>query len=133
MKLRYFSIEEAEALLPQIRAIIESGIEVKILIERKVDEWRKKHKRMKDIDEALIRGQVDFLASQLEEKMGQIADLGGVPKDLDLGLVDFPTRVEGKEAYLCWRMGEDKIRFWHGLTEGFRGRKPLTHEVNDDD
>jgi hypothetical protein len=46
-------------------------------------------------------------------------------KDLDVGLLDFPARLNNKEVFLCWRLGEDRIRFYHGLEEGFDGRKPL--------
>jgi hypothetical protein len=54
-----------------------------------------------------------------------IHELGAVVKDPASGLVDFPARVEGAEAFLCWRLGEDEIAYWHGLDEGFAGRKPL--------
>jgi hypothetical protein len=46
-------------------------------------------------------------------------------KDPDTGLVDFPARLAGAEAFLCWRLGEDEIDHWHGIDEGFSGRKPL--------
>ena len=52
-------------------------------------------------------------------------ELGVLVKDLDLGLVDFPTLRDGEEVLLCWRVGEDEIRYWHGLEEGFAGRKEL--------
>ena len=54
-----------------------------------------------------------------------IHGLGAVVKDPDSGLVDFPARIEGEEAFLCWQLGEDEIAYWHGLDEGFAGRKPL--------
>ena len=50
---------------------------------------------------------------------------GALVKDLDEGLVDFPAQREGEEVLLCWRLGEDEISFWHGLEEGFSGRRPL--------
>jgi hypothetical protein len=46
-------------------------------------------------------------------------------RDLDLGLVDFPSLLEGEEVCLCWKLGEERIAFWHGIEEGFAGRKPL--------
>jgi hypothetical protein len=49
-------------------------------------------------------------------------------KDLDIGLVDFPTTFNGVEVYLCWKLGEPGIEFWHGVEEGFRGRKPIDRE-----
>ena len=52
-------------------------------------------------------------------------------KDLEIGLIDFPTLFRGQEVYLCWKLGEDKIRFWHGIHEGFRGRKAIDQDFLD--
>lgn len=57
--------------------------------------------------------------------VNEIHALGAEVKDPDTGLVDFPTTVGGEPAYLCWRLGEDEIAFWHGVDEGFTGRKAL--------
>ena len=51
--------------------------------------------------------------------------LGVLVKDLDRGLVDFPALRDGEEVLLCWQVGEDEVAFWHGVDEGFAGRKPL--------
>jgi hypothetical protein len=56
---------------------------------------------------------------------GEIQALGAIVKDLELGLVDFPSLREGEEVLLCWRIGEDSIGFWHPVDEGFSGRRPL--------
>jgi hypothetical protein len=56
---------------------------------------------------------------------GEIQALGAIVKDLELGLVDFPSLRQGEEVLLCWRVGEDEIRFWHPVDEGFSGRRPL--------
>jgi hypothetical protein len=48
-----------------------------------------------------------------------------VVKDLDTGLLDFPTLYQGREVYLCWRLGESQINYWHGVDEGFAGRKAI--------
>jgi hypothetical protein len=53
---------------------------------------------------------------------------GAVVKDPDTGLIDFPALRQGEEVCLCWRVGEDAIEYWHGLEEGFAGRKPLPLE-----
>jgi hypothetical protein len=50
---------------------------------------------------------------------------GVVVKDLDAGLIDFPAERDGRPVFLCWQLGEDEVRFWHGLEEGFAGRKSL--------
>ena len=55
----------------------------------------------------------------------ELEKLGVQVKDLDRGLVDFPALRDGEEVLLCWQVGEDKVAFWHGLEEGFAGRKPL--------
>jgi hypothetical protein len=57
-----------------------------------------------------------------------IHERGVIVKDLDTGLVDFPALREGEEILLCWRLGEDEVAYWHGLEEGFAGRKRLDPE-----
>lgn len=128
LKLKYFTVEEAESLIPKINEIIQAASSTRIQIEAKVDHWRKIQKTIGEVEEAVIRGQIDFLATHLEKQLGEITALGCIPKNLDDGLVDFPARVESKEAFLCWRIGETSITHWHGLTEGFKGRKPLKKE-----
>src|SRR5688500_16506290 len=65
------------------------------------------------------------LTAVIQQALQQIADMGGVPKDFELGLVDFLHLRNGREVNLCWKYGEREIRFWHGLDEGYSARKPL--------
>ena len=65
------------------------------------------------------------LTAVIQQALQQIADMGGVPKDFELGLVDFLHLRDGREVNLCWKYGEREIRFWHGLDEGYSARKPL--------
>ena len=74
------------------------------------------------------RARRDAAAAQLRDSMETIGALGCVVKDLDVGLADFPTLYRGQEAYLCWKLGEPAIRFWHGVDEGFAGRKPIDQD-----
>ena len=67
-------------------------------------------------------------AVALKESVENIQQFGCLVKDLDIGLIDFPTLFQGEEVYLCWKLGESGIRFWHGIHEGFRGRKPIDAE-----
>jgi hypothetical protein len=67
----------------------------------------------------------DEAAERLVEIVNRIQETGVLVKDLDIGLVDFPSLLEGEEIYLCWKLGEDHIDFWHGVDEGFTGRKPI--------
>jgi hypothetical protein len=65
------------------------------------------------------------LMREVSDVVEQIEELGVLVKDIDIGLVDFPTRRGDETVLLCWKVGEDGIRFWHGLEEGYAGRKPL--------
>lgn len=64
----------------------------------------------------------------LSEAVNRIVEMGLEVKDVERGLVDFPTLYRGETVYLCYLMGEKTIEFWHGVTEGFRGRKPIDEE-----
>lgn len=68
------------------------------------------------------------LLAEIQEGVQQIESWGCVVKDLDRGLVDFLTRRGREQVFLCWRLGEAEIRYWHGLQEGFAGRKPLQED-----
>jgi hypothetical protein len=63
--------------------------------------------------------------------MAEIEQLGALVKDLDIGLLDFMARYEGRDVCLCWKLGEDAIRYWHGAEEGFRGRKEIDDEFRE--
>jgi hypothetical protein len=71
------------------------------------------------------RAKAERLGTEIAEGVRQIESWGCVVKDLDQGLVDFPARRGDETVLLCWRLGEASIRYWHGLKEGFAGRKPL--------
>jgi hypothetical protein len=65
------------------------------------------------------------LHETVEAALDKIQSTGCVVKDLEIGLLDFPARIENQDVYLCWKLGEDRIRFYHRQDEGFAGRKPL--------
>jgi hypothetical protein len=69
----------------------------------------------------LVRRRATALARALE----QIQSLGVIVKDLDSGLVDFPSVREGEDVLLCWQLGEDEVAFWHGYDDGYAGRRPI--------
>jgi hypothetical protein len=72
---------------------------------------------------ARLRFERDRLAESLKNSLEKIQATGCVVKDLEMGLLDFPAIVDNQEAYLCWRLGEERIRFWHRQDEGFAARK----------
>lgn len=65
------------------------------------------------------------LAGELDECVRRLAAYGVLLKDADAGLLDFPALREGQEVLLCWRVGEDDVRYWHDTAGGFAGRKPI--------
>ena len=72
-----------------------------------------------------VRNERDQLESTVRAAVDRIQATGCIIKDLDVGRVDFPARHNDEEILLCWRLGEDRIRFWHRHDEGFAGRKPI--------
>jgi hypothetical protein len=72
-----------------------------------------------------MKSQRERSVTKLQEEVNRIQATGCVVKDLDEGLVDFPSLMKGEEVFLCWKLGEERILYWHGLEEGFAGRKPL--------
>jgi hypothetical protein len=74
------------------------------------------------------RARRDASAGALREVFEKIEQMGVLIKDLDIGLIDFLARYQGHEVCLCWELGEEHIRFWHGMEEGFAGRKPIDDE-----
>jgi hypothetical protein len=75
-----------------------------------------------------MRSEYNRLVEQIKSALDRIHATGCVVKDLDSGLVDFPSMLKNEEVYLCWRLGEDRIRFYHRQDEGFSGRKPIDPE-----
>lgn len=125
MSQRYFTLEEAQAALPRLRDLMGEIQRLKSQADSKIREWRE-DPSPDPVVLALARGQVEYLMSEVNQRLSIVCDLGCVPKDLDLGLVDFPTRIPGHgEGHFCWKLGEPEVAFWHGLTEGYSGRKSL--------
>jgi hypothetical protein len=77
---------------------------------------------------ARLRSDLNQVISKIKDALEQIQATGCIVKDLDSGLVDFPSMIQDEEVYLCWRLGEDRIRFYHRQDEGFAGRKPINPE-----
>ena len=125
--MKYFTTEEADALIPELEKIFESVAELAAKAEVKAASLRKR-RDAEDADpagEAIERSQLQFLAQGINEWMQKIVELGALPKGVEPALVDFPARIEGREAYLCWKLGEKKVSHYHPVDEGFSTRKPL--------
>lgn len=74
---------------------------------------------------AALRAEHHQLAQSLKSALNRILETGCLIKDLEIGLLDFPAVIDNQDVYLCWKLGEDRIRFYHRQDEGFAGRKPL--------
>lgn len=130
MTERYFTLEEASAALPEVERLIvrlrEARDEMLLAKARHDTLWERLRSGESVLDD-LLAGQreLDARAQAATAIAARVADIGCVLRDLDLGLVDFPAIAAGAEVFLCWKLGEDAIRFWHSQTEGYAGRKPL--------
>jgi hypothetical protein len=133
MAEKYFDRREAEELLPRIVPWLEKARDEKQRIDAFKTELTQAASRIMVLGGtfppfAELRRQKsehDEAALRLVEIVNRIQETGCLVKDLDLGLVDFPSLLEGEEVYLCWKLGEQRIAFWHGIDEGYGGRKPL--------
>jgi hypothetical protein len=74
---------------------------------------------------AALRLEHNQLAESLKSALSRILETGCMIKDLDVGLLDFPAVIDNQDVYLCWKLGEDRIRYYHRQDEGFAGRKPI--------
>jgi hypothetical protein len=126
--LRYFTPREAEKLLPLLEERMGAVRVLKRQVDAKVADWKRRTSSgtaPSAAEQALAVSQADFLVSQINERLEEIQKLGCLPKDLDQGLVDFPARVNGGECFLCWKLGETRVGYWHSITGGYGSRKPL--------
>jgi hypothetical protein len=130
---RYFTLAEARAALPVVGRSIREAVQAKAHFaeaEKAIQDLVQRILIMGGINVDTVaaeawKSQYDSNAQTLKTAMDRIEDLGVLVKDLDIGLVDFPTLFGGEEVYLCWRMDEDDIDHWHGINEGFNGRRPI--------
>lgn len=129
---RYFTPQEANDALVQVRPLAERVVEHRrrlLAANAKraglVSQIQGNGGGITPSDLSELEVEIDRQTGALQRSVGRLQDLGVLVKDLDAGLVDFPSLREGEEVLLCWRVGEDAVEHWHGLDEGFAGRKPL--------
>jgi hypothetical protein len=132
MPARHFSRDEANELLEHVRPLVEELVEHRRALVAAQRARVELTMRIAGNGSGVDAGEIAELDETIAAELAGVArcvnaihELGAVVKDPESGLVDFPTQIEGAEAFLCWQLGEDEIAFWHGLDEGFAGRKPL--------
>ena len=121
---RYFTLEQANATVEAIRPIMREMLEIRQkIINLQPEVWPV-------IEKAIGNGgsQAASQATREFERINSLAHeiqaVGGIIKDLNNGLVDFPALRDEREVYLCWKYGEQKIEFWHEIDSGFSSRQP---------
>ena len=133
---RFFSVFEAERLLPEVEGLLRSLLQLKDDYQRTQTEL---HRFLQQISVAggmipprdkisQLRNRKDAAARGLQTSLEKLEEIGCLLKDIDTGLVDFPTLYHGKEVYLCWKLGETNIAYWHRVEDGFPGRQPIDPE-----
>jgi hypothetical protein len=132
--MRFFTEEEANAALETVRPLVKRLVEARKRFVHVVGKLEDVEGRVSGNGGGLDPGRVRKLQERAAEAAADIAGLvteleaaGVQVKDLDQGLIDFPAKhpEQGDTVLLCWRLGEDEVAHWHGLEEGFAGRKPL--------
>ncbi len=131
MPPRRFTLEEAESLLPRLTALLLEMRELKLQHDRFQEQLAELGARMRSNGHG-IEDEAGEVRKGLEEKTAgvnrmieQVQDLGCELKGIEEGLIDFRALKDGREVYLCWKLGEPNIEWWHGLDTGFAGRQPL--------
>jgi hypothetical protein len=129
---KHFTVEEANALLSTVRPVVERMVgrrgELVAQLERRQELTGITKANGGGFNPRLpaeIDAAVEEAAAGLSACVEELAELGVLIKDLDTGLVDFPSFRDGEEVLLCWQLGEDEIAWWHTLDGGFAGRQPL--------
>jgi hypothetical protein len=126
--MKQFTVEQANATLPLVRRIVQD-----IVAQHKI--W---HEKLLEIDllaasgrasdaqlvERIVQDAQD-VASEIESCRRELIALGIQLKDPGLGLIDFPSSLGNRQIWLCWRLGEPEVQYWHDLDAGFAGRQPL--------
>jgi len=133
---RFFNKAEAERLLADVEPAIQEALRLKSEFQQAEIELHQGRQRIAlsggaQLDRSGFLGikeRRDAGAAGLKNAIERIHAFGCLVKDLDIGLIDFPTLFRGREVYLCWKLGEPGIEFWHGQDEGFGGRKPIDRD-----
>jgi hypothetical protein len=137
MSDRTFTLDEAQSLLPVLQSLLHSALESKKLIDAVDTELQELAHRVMLHGGILVnvlhmarrKAEREKAVQRVKDALAEIDAMGVQVKDLDIGLLDFPCEVEGRTVLLCWKLGEKSITHWHGVSEGFAGRKPIDEKI----
>jgi len=133
---RLFTLQEAEELLPRVERWLRDAIESKKNLSEADSGLNALLVKINMVGGLRVDlGRVAELKSgkersleTLKQALGEIETNGVLVKDLDIGLIDFPTLLDEQEVYLCWKLGESHIGWWHHTSEGYAGRKAIDRD-----
>ena len=136
---RRFTLWEAERMLPQIRDWMREAVAMKSQYDEAEQAMQSLASRITMMGGIVVnreraaddKARREVAGQRLRSILENFEQSGVLVKDLDKGLVDFPTLFRGEEVYLCWKLDEASIRFWHGTHEGFAGRKAIEQDFLD--
>jgi len=127
----YFTRAQAEALLPRLEASLREIRALRGELTARENELHEAHTRMASnghtpLDElTTLPTEIADLSRRIADQAREVAESGAIIKDIDMGLLDFLALRDGREVFLCWRLGEDHIGWWHEIDAGLSGRQPL--------
>jgi hypothetical protein len=124
-----FTVEQANKTLPLVRRIVQDIVETHAVWRAKVHEFevataQSRADRPSSRAEELQRD-AQRLAREIQGFVDEVRELGVEFKGFDMGLVDFPSEMDGRTVFLCWKLGEESLMYWHEVDGGFSGRQPL--------
>jgi hypothetical protein len=125
--MKIFTVQEANALLPDVRIILANIQRAHRKLSRYRDDAKKASEAADQGGGGIVEGAAyASILTELTLQLGELEGLGVQLKDFERGLVDFPSLRDGRIVLLCWQMGEgDELEWWHDVDAGFAGRTPL--------
>lgn len=128
---RYFSLRDANHAISQVAPLLLQLRDLQIKALRTKERldllWQQLERGDPVLDEiASLQQQLDQATREFASVLAQVEATGCILRDVEMGLVDFPARADETELFLCWRLGEAQVQYWHGVDEGYTGRKPIT-------
>ena len=126
---RVFTLAEATALIPQLETFLSKAKNGRAILIHTKDEIKKACAKAEFGGGSTVGPRYITALENMHENLQAIQETGVIVKDLDLGLCDFPFYLDGRIVYLCWKLGEDKIEWWHEITTGFSERQSIPNDV----
>ena len=120
--VRKFTLEQANKTLPLVKRIVADIVAA----HQRATTSQLRLEKAKGSEQQAAQRELDASVDRLQDLVDELSDVGCALKDYQAGLIDFVGRHEGRDVYLCWKLGEERITYWHELDGGFAGRKPVS-------